>query len=155
MEVRFYNNPHDRNVVVKNNKTLLKTVSCHLKENTSVKDPILIIRGRDTELDSVISKINYCQIADFGRVYFCEPPYLNIGGLIEIKCHCDVLTSNAHELKKLYAVVDRQENPIRGYEWQIDELFPVTSKRAISYLKLNAEPFSNQQQTYTLCVNGG
>lgn len=150
MNVIFYINKSDNNVIKKNIKKL-KTLNVDLKMPCTVEKPVLKIS--DITLDGNIANFNYFYISDFGRYYYVDTKILQSGGVIEVSGNVDVLMSNADDILNLYAYVDRQEN--KHSAWITDELFPVENKRSISYIKLNAQPFSNVNQTYTLCVNGG
>ena len=111
MEIIFYKNTSDNRVV---NKSLTQIISatCELKQDSSLINPVLRIKGLGL---SDIKNCNYCYIADFGRYYYINDSVLSYGGISEISCHVDVLMTNKADFLPLSAIVERQENTFNTY----------------------------------------
>ena len=110
VEVKCYTNLSDRRKADKA-LTLVDNKSCEFKGDVSIVNPVLIVTGDAATYASV----NYVEIADFNRCYFASCRSLT-GGLIEISCTCDVLTSAwKHGLKDLEAIIARQQEEYNLY----------------------------------------
>ena len=107
IEVVFGTNLSDKRTAAKTVETI-DTKSCELKGDCSVTDPVLIVTGDAAEY----AACNYFTIAAFNRAYFVTGgPTALPGGLLEIRGHCDVLSSAWMQgLDDLDAVIDRQQN---------------------------------------------
>lgn len=84
----------------------LATLTGTLRDDTSLINPIITI-----EWDGVdVKSLNYLEISEFKRKYFVQDIKSIRKNIWEIKCHVDVLSSFANEIKSNKAIVKRQEN---------------------------------------------
>lgn len=105
MIVTFGTMTKDKNYTNKQ-VTQISSKDCQLKGDCSVTDPVLIVTGDA----ATYASCNYFEIADFGRKYFVTGgPTVLPGGLLEIRGHCDVLSTAWPRLATLPAVIERQE----------------------------------------------
>ena len=110
MELVLYTNNSDKKVVTKN-ITILATLNGTLREGCSIVNPVIKVEAIN---NSIAASCNYAKIASFGRYYFVKDIIFD-GKLFEIHMHCDVLSSFQTPLKKLNAIVSRQENSYNLY----------------------------------------
>ena len=105
MDVMLCNNASESNII---NKTItdIKTVSCVVKGNLSVIDPILLL-AYDGTIDP---DINYMKIPELHRNYFITDIINLTGGRFEIRGKVDVLESFKDAILGLTAVIDKQQN---------------------------------------------
>ena len=82
------------------------TVSGELKTETSIIDPVIMIK---CDLNAV-KNCNYMTIPSFGRSYFVNNIRSILSGLVEFSCHVDVLSSFANQIRDNTAIIRRQEN---------------------------------------------
>lgn len=105
MIVKFGTMRKDKNCVDKD-MSEISSKECNLKGDCSVTDPVLIVTGDP----ATYAACNYFSIPAFGRHYFVTGgPTVLPGGLLEIRGHCDVLSSAWPQLQGLSAVIERQE----------------------------------------------
>lgn len=97
-------NKSEKNRITKT-VTTIATVSGILKQDTSIVDPIIVIEKGLTD----VVRANYVSIPDFGRKYFITDITSRNGGMVEITCHVDVLSTYASEIKANKAIIRRQE----------------------------------------------
>ena len=94
-----------------------------LKENTSVLNPIIIIRF-DSEEN--IALYNYCFITEFSRYYFIDDYVYTHNGVIELHCTCDVLASFKNQIGTQWAYILRSAT---GYRLSLpDHKFPLSGE---------------------------
>lgn len=86
--------------------TNIITVSGELKTETSIIDPVIMIK---CDLNDV-KNCNYMTIPSFGRSYFVNNIRSIRSGLVEFSCHVDVLSSFANQIRDNTAIIRRQEN---------------------------------------------
>lgn len=77
-----------------------------LRDASNVLDPSIEIAGSAT---SIVAR-NYFEIPEFGRKYFITEITSTGYGRVIIRGHVDVLSTYADDIKKLSAVIARQEN---------------------------------------------
>lgn len=82
------------------------TISGVLKNETSIIDPIIEI---EIDLSNVVN-CNYITIFNFGRSYFVNDIRTIRNGLVELYCHCDVLSTYKNQIRSNSAIVRKQEN---------------------------------------------
>ena len=86
-----------------------------LREGTSLLNPQILFEIPSDELSSVIQKVNYMYIEDFGRYYFVNN-IVSVGyDLWSITAHVDVLKSYASQIKASNAIINRQESLFNIY----------------------------------------
>lgn len=110
MEINLYENSSE-NYVVSKNITIKKSLqNCVLKDNTSVENPVILVRNTAN-----ISSYNYMYIPDFHRYYYIEEIVSVQNGLWELHGHVDVLQTYGNAIKGLTATCKRQENLFNMY----------------------------------------
>ena len=77
-----------------------------LKENTSVINPVILVKGVSHLFDSY----NYFYVPAFKRYYFITDIVSVRKGLVEISGHCDVLSSAGNRVKEQYAIVETSQS---------------------------------------------
>lgn len=134
------------------NKTLseLKTISCELKENTDMLDPILKISEKNM---ANISKCNYLYIPIFKRYYFVTNIKLCVGQYAEIQCHVDVLHSFKDGINDINTFIVRQEKTYNKYI--VDEHRPVRVERIIDKKNIGTVGSVSGTNFYLTVNNGG
>jgi len=144
MEVEIYTNNSADNVVTKNT-TLIATLTGTLRKECSMLDPVILVEGMTNATAAIC---NYAKIASFGRYYFVKNITLR-GNLWELQLHVDVLSSFQTELKKLDAVIARQEKRYNLY--LRDGYFKTYSNSHISVEKF---PGAFDTQQFIFAVSG-
>lgn len=112
------------NTTKKHNSTFIpssfsKTVTCTLKEGSSIINPVLIF-----ERANVSHTYNYVYISDFGRYYFVRDVVYN-GAQIYYYCNVDVLASYKSTIGASSQYVLR--SAAVNNEYVIDNYYPVTT----------------------------
>ena len=82
------------------------SVTCTLKESTSVEKPTFVLSGNDFT-------INY--VKAFGHYYFVEDIRSVRNGLIEISCSMDVLATHKSDIQSYTAFVERSASNYNVY----------------------------------------
>ena len=105
MQVMLCNNASESNII---NKIItdIKPVTCVVKGNLSVTDPIFLL-SYDGEIDP---DINYMKISGLHRCYYITDIINLTGGRFEIRGKVDVLESYKEAILGLTAVIDKQQN---------------------------------------------
>lgn len=98
-------NNSELNHVTKDLTTLL-SVDLLMKDGTNIIDPIFLIEASLSDL----AEANYITVTAFRRGYFINEIKSVTNNLIELKCHVDVISSFASEIKANKGIVYRQEN---------------------------------------------
>lgn len=146
MNVVFYNNSSDNNVVHKN-ITQIKSYECELHRECMVQNPTLLVPMEDALLSA-----NYCYIAKFNRYYYISGISIYSGNLTAISLKVDVLMSfwdnfkdSPCQAKRSYSHFNKNmEDETRTYNPQPDYEF-----RRIS----NMEFRPNREGTYVLTTS--
>lgn len=89
MELKIYNNNSNTNVLNKK-ITLIDTLDFNLKADTSILQPILILKK--------YSAGNYCFIKEFKRYYYITDIRVLNGGLYQLQLDVDVLMTYKTEI---------------------------------------------------------
>lgn len=108
--VKCYTNLSDRRMA---NKALelIASKNCEFKGDVDVLRPVLLLTGDASDY----SLCNYVQIPDLHRYYYATVKSVP-GGMVEISCSPDPLTSAWHlGLADLYAVIERQQEQFNLY----------------------------------------
>lgn len=149
MEINLYENSSENYVVNKNIVMKESLQNCILKENTSVENPVIIIRN-----NSNISTYNYMYIPDFHRYYYIEEIVSLNNGLWELHGHVDVLQTYQNYIKQLNATCKRQENLFNMY---LDDPEFKTYNKSTVVTKLFTGGTSplDKNMSYVLVVAGG
>lgn len=111
MTIKFYNNLSDKIVVDKNITQLGTDMTGTLRENCSVIDPVIKVKGI---VGSNLPICNYAYIAEFARYYYITN-IVCVGNLFEVHMHVDVLMSYRGDIRANNAVISRQESKYNLY----------------------------------------
>ena len=126
--------------------TQIRQVNCNLKMPTDIINPTFILTQSD------YSRTNYIYWVEEQRYYFVNNPTYIEGGLVEIPCHVDVLSSWWKYLSNIQTLVERQENVWSPYI--IDTELPTRTERKISYKVVGS--IGRPTEAYiALTVSGG
>lgn len=90
--------------------TTLATLTGTLKDGTSVMEPTFRVNAQDFNPQNSIFTCNYLTCNVFHRKYFITNIESVRNNIIDISCHCDVLTTYKDSIRQQYAIVRRQEN---------------------------------------------
>lgn len=126
----------------------IDTVTCKLKQGTSIIDPIVII-GKISAKN--IRRFNYAYIADFGRYYFVNDIVEAPANQLEVSMHVDVLRTYASDIRSISTLILRQENVFSPYF--VDEEALVRTNRFRT--KKNIGSVGGNSNVYYLTVNNG
>lgn len=107
--VTLQKNSSPKNQLDKSLTTILSYTGV-LKEDSSIVDPIILIRPNANHMGTLLSDVNYMTISTFGRSYFITDKIVTNNVLVELHAHCDVLTSYATAIRANDAIIYRQEN---------------------------------------------
>lgn len=149
MEINLYINTSDNYVVSKNISMQASLQGCVLKDDTSVENPVILVRNTGN-----ISEYNYMYIPDFHRYYYIEEIVSVQNGLWELHGHVDVLQTYGNAIKGLTATCKRQENLFNMY---LDDPEFKTYNKSSIVTKLfsgGSTPLS-KSMSYVLVVAGG
>lgn len=126
----------------------IDTVTCKLKQGTSIIDPIVII-GKISAKN--IRRFNYAYISDFGRFYFVNDIVEAPANQLEVSMHVDVLRTYASDIRGISTLILRQENVFSPYF--VDEEALVRTNRFRT--KKNIGSVGGNSNVYYLTVNNG
>ena len=148
MDVTLCNNASESNII---NKTItdIKQVSCVVKGNLSVMDPILLLAYDGT----VDPDINYMKIPDLNRCYFITDIINLTGGRFEIRGKVDVLESFKAGILGLSVIIDKQEGPSESNMYLDDGSYMVENKEFNNVI--NFPLGFNATGEYVLITAGG
>lgn len=148
MDVTLCNNASESNII---NKTItdIKQVSCVVKGNLSVMDPILLLAYDGT----VDPDINYMKIPDLNRCYFITDIINLTGGRFEIRGKVDVLESFKAGILGLSVIIDKQEGPSESNMYLDDGSYMVENKEFNNVI--NFPSGFNATGEYVLITAGG
>lgn len=90
------------------------SLSCVLKEQTSVIDPIIIV-DIDTATAATLMSCNYAYIADFGRYYYVRNIKSINASLWEITLHVDVLKTYSGAVMNSPCIVAKSYDTFNMY----------------------------------------
>ena len=144
----LYKTKSDKTALTKIMESGSKSFSGTLINDSNVINPSILLKiGADE-----IATFNYMEISTFGRKYFIT----DITALTETTCivsgHVDVLSTYASDIRKLEAVIARQEN-----KWNLyldDNLFKVDSRTIIQTLDFNKGGHFSKTPSIVLVVTG-
>ena len=99
------------NIAVDKDVEIKKEISGKIKEGTDILEPRFIVRSSGTDFNNV----NYLYCVDLERYYFIVTFVELTGGLLEITCKEDVLSTFKNGLRKQSGIVARQEQVYNTY----------------------------------------
>ena len=126
----------------------IDTVTCKLKQGTSIINPIVII-GKISAKN--IHRFTYAYIPDFGRYYFVNDIVESPANQLEVSMHVDVLRTYASDIRGISTLILRQENVFSPYF--VDEEALVRTNRFRT--KKNIGSVGGNSNVYYLTVNNG
>lgn len=147
MTIKLYYNQSDKFTLDKKLKKLKEFTSVHLKENTDIVNPTVILGKFD---DDLVSELNYFYIPRFKRYYFLTGLRECVGNITEITGHTDTLSSVKTQLKNKQTYIIRNEYDNNPY-YQDNEL-PLRSDK--QYIKLNVGTVGSASHIYITVNNG-
>lgn len=108
MKIKLYTTTSANNVI---NKVLENEIEydIKLKDNTSIKTPMIVLRSDDIILS------NYAYIEKFKRYYFIERIELYPNNIYNIYLRCDVLESYKEELLQCEGYINQQSQKVNHY----------------------------------------
>lgn len=101
MDIYFYNNNSEKNVINKNivNESVY---TGSLRESIDIKNPTIRITSNEN-----IHSYNYCYIPSFNRYYYITNISIYRTGVYEISLKCDVLMSFKNDILESYAIISQ------------------------------------------------
>ena len=147
MTLELMNTSADKRYLSKST-SLIKKVTCKIKEGTSIINPTVIIKKLS---DNHIRKCNYARISEFGRCYFINDITEAPANQLEISMHVDVLKTYASQIRGISTLILRQENIFSPYYEDKEALVRVNRFRE----KKNIGTVGGADTNYYLTVNNG
>lgn len=148
MNVKLMKTTDDKRKTVKATSDIITLTGVSLKENTSVTNPILLIKVTTSDLIDC----NYVYIGSFKRFYFVTDKVSVKNGLWELHLHCDVLSSFWSQLKESNAIVERSET---NYNSLItDNTVPIKPQKQFKPIPFPSTARGFTGNSFILAVNG-
>ena len=147
MTLELMNTSSDKRYLSKST-SLIKKVTCKIKEGTSIINPTVIIKKLS---DDHIRKCNYAHISEFGRYYFINDITEAPANQLEISMHVDVLKTYSSQIRGISTLILRQENVFSPYYEDKEALVRVNRFRE----KKNIGIVGGADTNYYLTVNNG
>ena len=147
MTLELMNTSSDKRYLSKST-SLIKKVTCKIKEGTSIINPTVIIKKLS---DGHIRKCNYAHISEFGRYYFINDITEAPANQLEISMHVDVLKTYSSQIRGISTLILRQENIYSPYYEDKEALVRVNRFRE----KKNIGTVGESDTNYYLTVNNG
>lgn len=104
MEVNFYNNLSNDNVINKDIK-LITSKELIFRKNVNEKDPVLLVHN------SILNNVNYVEIPNFKRFYFIEHTENYNNQLSRIFLTTDILMTYQNEILNTDVIITATEQP--------------------------------------------
>lgn len=144
MKIVFYNTSSANNVI---NKILTneKEYDIKLKDNTSIRFPMIILRSDD------IINYNYAYIENFNRYYFIDKMELKPNGIYYIYLRCDVLETYKHDILKCDGYITQQKQNVNKY---YDSGYKVELRKEVDIYKSDVS-LNETESTMILSTIGG
>lgn len=137
---------NSENNKINKDTTTVATISGTLRDKCSVIDPVILLEGNVSNY----AGYNYLEIPTFKRKYFIRNITSVREGLVEVECHCDVLSSFATAILENYGIVRKSTN-----SWNL--YLNDGSLRVNQYADYKCLYFPNgfNHQEFVLAVAGG
>ena len=97
MTLELMNTSADKRYLSKST-SVVKKVTCKIKEGTSIINPTVIIGKMSA---SSIRKCNYAYISEFGRYYFINDITESTASQLAISMHVDVLNTYKSQIRSI------------------------------------------------------
>ena len=146
MDINFYKNTSDNNVLNKN-ITLISTHNIKLKDECNIITPSILIHG------DISNDINYAYIEKWGRYYYVRDKKSLNNGIYEIFLKVDVLMSFKEKILNLQCIIDKQQDSTNINKYYDDGSFTVSSKEFIE--TINFPNGFNDNGEFILITAGG
>ena len=146
MDINFYKNTSDNNVLNKN-ITLISTHNIKLKDECNIMTPSILIHG------DISNDINYAYIEKWGRYYYVRDKKSLNNGIYEIFLKVDVLMSFKEKILNLQCIIDKQQDSTNINKYYDDGSFTVSSKEFIE--TINFPNGFNDNGEFILITAGG
>lgn len=137
MTVTFYKNLSDKKVVKKNITSGKAYTSVILKDNCTIKNPVLEIS------DMAIMLYNYAYITEFKRYYYVSTEVIR-NGLVRCVLNCDLLMSAKDYFLPLNAILKRQESVYNLY--LDDPLFMTYNNKEVTTQKFTGSQLTKNAE---------
>ena len=164
MIILLYNTSSDKRRLYKGglDNAVKQYNNVHLKENTSLVNPTFIL-SRVSIVSGVIQQFNYLYCPNFKRYYFVKDVKYGIGGMLEIECRVDVLTSFKDDIIEHEAYIERAEIQFYNSKQQqnekngifFDTEYPIRTDSYIWTEEALEFGTVTNLKSYYLTVNGG
>ena len=128
--------------------TNIATLSGVLRDGTSILDPVIAIEAALTTLVGC----NYLTIPDFGRSYFVRNISSLYNGIVELRCHVDVLSTYVSALEDCSGIIRKNETNFNTY--LDDGTFHAYANPIIQVKKFSGS-FPALDRDFVLIVAGG
>ena len=152
MEITVYNTSSDRRRLNKDLQQVGVIPNVKIKDKTSIIDPVFVVSK--SLLEGL--RYNYCYVADLNRYYFINNIEYDIGGLILLHCHVDVLETYKDYILTHNAYIVRQEKNFGGGNNKngafFDSQYPIRSDVIVEPIDIGVV---GNSYAYYLTVNGG
>ncbi|MCF0230253.1 MAG: hypothetical protein HUJ76_11260 [Parasporobacterium sp.] len=149
MTIHLYNNSSDSFHLVKEITPIITLNNVHPVAAFDVEGPEISIGSVDF---SQIQNVNYAYIPEYNRYYYVAPPSVINNKVLVLSLSVDVLMSFSDSIKKLKAIVGRQEKDFNLY--LPDPEFKVYSYTNKKTIKFSRSPFKKDAD-FLLTVSGG
>lgn len=104
MTIDLLQTDSSNNTIGKNITSLKQEVSCDVKGNISIVNPVVVL-----SFDVETLKTNYVYIPSYGRYYYISDIINLSGGRVELHLKVDVLESFKDDIKNSIAIIDKQQ----------------------------------------------
>lgn len=146
MKVSIYKNLSENSVIGKN-KTLVYETECEIKGESSIINPVLILKYNEQLFAS-----NYVCIPSWSRYYFIDDVRVLTGGRVEVSLSVDVLESFKDAILELNVILsDTEQTGVNNY--LPSESFVVNCKHKTDIVNFSNGLLDNGE--YILITAGG
>lgn len=156
MQVIFYKTTDDPRKMNKRLTKLFEQGQFHLKDNTSILTPTILVSRELIEGNvgnsNKFNQINYCHIPYFDRYYFVGNPVLQSGAIYEMPCTVDTLYTYRNHIGNIQTYIERQENVYNPY--MQDSQLPCKVTRSVDKKIVGSMPVPDRN-CYVLAVTNG
>ena len=134
--------------------TIQSSANVYMKEDSSLMNPVFIL---SSSIINIVN-VNYLEVPSWGRYYFVDDIIVMTGQQVALKCHEDVLMSNAAAIGDLLCYLDRTEKDADADKYMPDSAVPAECRRKCITLDFDVTPFRanyGSDTVYVLTVLGG
>lgn len=149
MQVDLMKNVSENNVIGKD-VVVLSSVDAVLKRNVSGLDIELDLHG--VSIDT-LNLANYLYIPTLKRYYYISNVRYDIGNIVTIMCHTDVLQTYADDIRELRVIADKSAESAKSNMYIDDNSF-VTENRLVNQIYNFPGGFNNSGEFILITVGG-